>query len=209
MTPSHATTTVLRPGLDLRPALDAIRTHGAAFVEHALTDAFVAELRVEANAVSYEPLAAEEGVARQEGEIHMIHGSTSDYPAVDRLRDQLVAVIHSHADEIPGCANWQPNETCIQRYHPGALGITPHLDLKRYRYLIAIITADGSAPFAICKNRAGDPLATWAASAGSLVLLRAPGLDGVNDGRPLHAVSGPERGQRISVSYRMDTTTPA
>jgi hypothetical protein len=78
-----------------------------------------------------------------------------------------------------------------------------------YHYLIAIITADSSAPFTICKNRAGDPLATWAASAGSLVLLRAPGLDGVDDGRPLHAVSGPEHGQRISVSYRMDTTTPA
>lgn len=201
--------TVLQPDLDLRPALDTVRTHGAAFVEHALTDPFLAELRAEANALPYEPLAAEEGVARQEGEIHMIHGATSDHPAVDRLRDQLVAAIHSHADEISSCANWQPNETCIQRYHPGALGITPHLDLKRYHYLVAIITADGSAPFTHCKNRAGDPLATWAASAGSLVLLRAPGLDGADDGRPLHTVSGPERGQRISVAYRMDTSTPA
>jgi hypothetical protein len=38
-------------------------------------------------------------------------------------------------------------------------------------------------------------------------LLRAPGLDDADDGRPLHAVSGPQTGQRISVSYRMDTTT--
>ena len=122
----------------------------------------------------------------------MIHGSTADYPAIDRLRDQLVAAVHSHGDQIPGCANWQPNETCIQRYHPGALGITAHLDLKRYHYLIAIITADGSAPFTHCKNRAGDPLATGPPSAGSLVLLRAPGLDGIDDGRPLHTVSGPD-----------------
>ena len=84
MTPSHATTTVLRPTLDLRPALDTVRTLGAAFVEHALTDASLDQLRAETNAVPYQPLAAEEGVARQEGEIHMIHGPTSHYPAVDR-----------------------------------------------------------------------------------------------------------------------------
>jgi hypothetical protein len=88
---------------------------------------------------------------------------------------------------------------------PRRLGITPHLDLKRYHYLVAIITADGTAPFTICKNRAGDPLTIWAAAAGSLVLLRAPGLDGIDDGRPLHTVSGPDSGQRISVSLRMDT----
>jgi hypothetical protein len=82
----------------------------------------------------------------------------------------------------------------------------PHLDLKRYHYLVAIITAHGTAPFTICKNRTGEPLTTWPATAGSLVLLRAPGLDGLDDGRPLHTVSGPATGHRISVSYRMDTT---
>ena len=43
-------------------------------------------------------------------------------------------------------------------------------------------------------------------AAGSLVLLRAPGLDHHDDGRPLHTVDGPDHGQRISVSYRMDTS---
>jgi hypothetical protein len=206
MNPARTHTAVLEPGLDLAPALDAVQTDGAAFIERALTDSFLHELRTEANAVPYEPLAAEEGVARQEGEIHIIHGPTTDYPAIDRLRDELVTLVHTHGADIPGCTDWQPNETCIQRYHAGALGITPHLDLKRYHYLVTIITTDGSAPFALCKNRAGDPLAEWAASAGSLVLLRAPGLDHHDDGRPLHTVDGPDHGQRISVSYRMDTS---
>jgi alkylated DNA repair dioxygenase AlkB len=206
MTPAATTTTVFQPRLDLRPPLETVRTHGAAFIDHALTDGFLDQLRRETDAVPYEPLAAHEGRARQEGETHVIHGATSDYPAIDRLRHELVQLIHTHGASIPGCSDWQPNETSIQRYRPGALGITPHLDLKRYHYLVAIITADGSAPFTHCKNRNGDPLTTWPAAAGSLALLRAPGFDRHDDGRPLHTVSGPHTGQRISVSYRMDTS---
>lgn len=208
MTPAAPATAVFQPGLDLRRALETVRTHGAAFIEHALANAFLEQLRREADAVPYEPLAAREGRARQEGEMHVIHGATGNYPAIDHLRAELVKLVHTQGADIPGCSAWQPNATWIQRYHAGALGITPHLDLKRYHYLIAVITADGSAPFSLCKNRAGDPLTTWTAGAGSLVLLRAPGLDHADDGRPLHAVSGPPSGQRISVSYRMDTSSP-
>jgi hypothetical protein len=207
MTPAPTTTTVFQPALDLRPALQTVRTHGAAFIDRSLTDTFLDQLRLEADAVPYQPLAAHEGRARQEGEIHVIHGTTSNYPAIDRLRDALVQLVHTHGAGIPGATDWQLHETSIQRYQPGALGIPPHLDLKRYHYLVAIITAHGSAPFTQCKNRAGDPVATWPAGAGSLVLLRAPGLDHTDDGRPLHNVSGPTHGQRISVSYRMDTST--
>jgi hypothetical protein len=207
MTTRQHTAITFRPGLDLRPALADVRNHGAAYVEHSLTDPFLDELHAQANAVPLEPLPAHEGRARQEGEIHVIHGATDDYPAIRRLGDDLVDLVHAHGAEIPGCADWQPNEISIQRYRPGALGITPHLDLKRYHYLVAIVTADGAAPFTICKNRNGDPLATWPATAGSLVLLRAPGLDGTDDGRPLHAVTGPRTGHRISISFRMDTST--
>jgi hypothetical protein len=205
VTPAHTTTTVFRPGLDLRPALQTVRTDGAAFIEHTLTEPFLEQLRAETNAVPYEPLPAEEGRARQEGEIHTIRDAISPYRAIDRLRDQFAELVHDHGAEIPGCTDWQPNETSIQRYRSRALGITPHLDLKRYHYLVAIFTAEGTAPFTLCKNREGDPLTTWPAAPGSLVLLRAPDLDGTNDGRPLHAVGGPPSGHRISVSYRMDT----
>jgi hypothetical protein len=208
MTPPRQTTT-FRPALDLRPALQAVRSHGAAFIEHAVTDAYLDELRTHTNALRFEPMAAHEGRARQEGEVHVIHGSGDGHPPIQHLHNGLVELVHNHGAEIPGCADWQPNEISIQRYPPGALGITPHLDLKRYHYLVAIITANGSAPFTICKNRGGDPLTTWPAAAGSLVLLRAPGLDGIDDARPLHTVSGPPTDHRVSVSFRMDTSAPA
>jgi hypothetical protein len=206
MSRAHTTAAVFRPTLDLRPALENVRVDGAAFIEHALADPFLAQLRAEANALPYEPLPGEEGRARQEGEIHVIRRAASGYPTIDRLRTELVELVHEHGAEIPGCADWKPNETSIQRYHASALGITPHLDLKRYHYLVAIFTAEGSAPFTLCKNRHGDPLTTWPATAGSLVLLRAPGLDHIDDGRPLHTVAGPPARHRISVSFRMDTS---
>jgi hypothetical protein len=97
-----------------------------------------------------------------------------------------------------------PNEVYVQRYRAGDLGVTPHRDWKRYRYLVAIFTATGEAEFRLCKNRAGEVLRSWTATPGSLVLLRAPGLAGVDDGRHLHGVRGPATGERISVTYRMD-----
>jgi hypothetical protein len=194
------------PDLDLGAALDTARSDGAAYVEYALTDAFRDELRAEASVLPLEPLPAREGRARQEGEIHVIHGTAPEYPAIRRLRHDLVELVHAQGAEIPGCTDWLPNEISVQRYHAGALGISPHLDLKRYRYLVAIVTAAGTAPFTICKNRDGDPLTTWPAAAGSLVLLRGPGLDGNHDGRPLHAVTGPGNGDRVSITFRMDSS---
>ena len=90
MTPAAPATAVFQPGLDLRPALETVRTHGAAFIEHALANAFLEQLRREADAVPYEPLAASEGHARQEGEMHVIHGVTGNYPAIEHLRAELV-----------------------------------------------------------------------------------------------------------------------
>jgi hypothetical protein len=206
MSRTQTTAAVFRPSLDLRPALDQVRVDGAAFIEKALADPFLDQLRAEANTLPYEPLPGEEGRARQEGEIHVIRHTPTGYLAIDRLSAELVELVHDHGAEIPGCAEWQPNEASIQRYHATALGITPHLDLKRYHYLVAIFTAAGNAPFTLCKNRDGDPLTTWPATAGSLVLLRAPGLDHTEDGRPLHTVAGPPAGHRISVSFRMDTS---
>jgi hypothetical protein len=44
MNPARTHTAVLEPGLDLTPALDAVQTDGAAFIERALTDSFLHEL---------------------------------------------------------------------------------------------------------------------------------------------------------------------
>ena len=46
-------------------------------------------------------------------------------------------------------ATYAPNEIYLQRYRPGSLGITPHLDGKRYRRLVAFFTVRGSACLAL------------------------------------------------------------
>ncbi len=197
-------TLALSDGFDLARCLRAVREQGAAYAEGALPESFRGRLDAEVSRGPFEPLQAYEGRARQQGELFHLHGDASGYPQVQRLRDDLVAGIREHASTADGLGEWQPNEVHVQRYPAGALGITPHLDLKRYRLLVAIFTVSGSAPFALCADREGTALSRWEAAAGSLVLLRGPGLGGVEDGRPLHAVSGPEVGHRVSLTLRMN-----
>jgi hypothetical protein len=204
------TTTVLRADVDLRAALESVRRDGATYVRQALEPDFLTDLLADVVHVPFTRMPREEGRARQGGDQFRIPAAAmSGHRAVDLLGQQLTAGVRANGPEIPGCSSWTPNEVYVQRYWPGDLGITPHLDLKRYRYLVAVFTADGSAPFTICKNRSGDPLVTWTATSGSLVLLRGPGFDDADGHRPLHSVGGPTDGARLSVSYRMDTSIPA
>jgi hypothetical protein len=192
----------LRDDLDLRRPLAEVDDLGGTLVEHALEDAFRAELEAATSALPFRRLAAEEGRARQGGDYHALTAPFGSVPAVQLLADDLVRHVHAAG---AGAGDWVPNEVYVQRYRAGDLGITPHLDLKRYRYLVAVFTASGEAECMLCKNRAGDVLRSWLATAGSLVLLRAPGFADVDDGRLLHAVRGPAAGERISVSYRFDS----
>lgn len=202
-------TTTLRSELDLRARLEAVSQDGAAFVDHALDPAFLEALQREIRGLAYERMDAEEGQAHQAGdEFQIIEPALSSYPSIQLLGHDLAQQVHQAGSAVPGYQHWRPNEVYVQRYHAGDLGITPHRDYKRYHFLIAIFTAEGEAPFTICKNRAGEPLVGWSASVGSLVLLRAPGLNDGDDGRLLHMVGGPASGQRISVTYRMDTSVP-
>jgi alkylated DNA repair dioxygenase AlkB len=122
------------------------------------------------------------------------------YPVLSCLRDRLVQRIHAH-----GVPEWVPNEVAVQRYQPGSIGITPHRDQRRFALLVAVITVAGSAPFTLCRDRSGDPVRTWQADEGSLVLLRGPGLSREQDGRPMHHVGGPIGIPRTSIGIRMDT----
>jgi len=179
---------------------------GAAFLPDALPAEACAWIVGELASARFSHLQEHEGRARQEGEILVIRNRLRDYPAIRRLRRELVNAAHEAADEIAELASWEPNEVSAQRYRADSLGITPHLDLKRYRYLVVIATVQGTADFMLYKNRQGDLVTTWRAEAGSLILLRGPGLGGIEDGRPLHAVAGPVQGQRTSLGFRMDTS---
>jgi hypothetical protein len=89
------------------------------------------------------------------------------------------------------------------------VGVTSHLDGRWYRRLVAVFTVGGSARFEVRSSREGELLERWEARAGSVTLMRAPGLAGVRDGRPYHAVHGPSRGTRCSLALRMRVDQPA
>ena len=141
---------------------------------------------------------------RQEGEHLVLTGEEiGRRPAVRALHEAVVAAVHARAGEIAGLADWHPDEVAVQRYLPGSAGISVHRDGRRHRYLVAILTLEGSARLRQCADREGTTARAWDADSGSLVLLRGPGLAGVEDDRPLHAVDGPRDHPRTSFTLRM------
>lgn len=187
--------------LDWAALLREVGEHSAAFAAEAVTSGWCARLAAELATGPYQRLPPVIGPVRQEVEAFMIPlAQLPHYPVLAGLCAQLVAAVHQH-----GVRQWVPNEVAVQRYLPGSAGISPHRDRRRYAQLIAVITVTGSAAFTVCRDRRGEPIRSWPASAGSLVLLRGTGLGGVADGRPMHAVAGPAGTPRISVGLRMDT----
>lgn len=124
-------------------------------------------------------------------------------PLVAELASTFVQRVRSDGRGIRGLLTWQPNEVGIARYRPGSVGVTSHMDGRWYRRLVAVFTITGSARFEVRASREGRVLERWNARAGSVTLMRAPGLAGVRDGRPFHAVLGPPRGVRCSLALRM------
>ena len=200
---------VLRPALDVARLVRETVDDGASIAFDIIDHDFYGRLEREVSAGPFQPMAEEQGRARQGGEIFRTTYRSSAYPHVRQLGEQLVRVLHESSGSVEGVSEWLPNEVDVQRYHALALGITPHLDLKRYRVLIAIVTVGHSAPFSLCKDREGAVSEQWQAEPGSLVLLRAPGLGGAEDGRPLHAVGGPPVGTRMSITWRMNSREDA
>ncbi len=188
---------------DLRPALDAVRRDGAAVVAQSLADPFRRRLQRELMEIPFEPAPMEIGPVRQETEVSVVR-DLRGLPALAELVRDFAARVRSHGGEIRGLATYLPNEVHLQRYRPGSFGITPHLDGKRYRRLVAFFTTRGRARFTVLRERAGEVLARTSIGAGSLVLLRAPGLGGVRDGRPFHAIAPLGRRERVSVALRMN-----
>lgn len=195
---------VLLPELDLRDTLSTVLREGAAYLPRALDEAFRRRLQEEIRGLPFEAVPEEVGPVRQETELFLIREPMDAHPAVAALRDALLRLVREEGQGIRGLATYRPNEASVQRYRPRALGITPHLDGKRFRRLVAVFTAEGTARFVLCRDRSGPVVASWEAGPGSLLLLRAPGLGGLRDGRPFHAVEGPRRGTRYSVSFRMN-----
>jgi alkylated DNA repair dioxygenase AlkB len=198
----------LRDDLDLTQALVQVRNDAAAWIPNALGEPFRRRLRREVDAGPFRPMRGTFGKVEMEIDGYDVAAPMDGFPLMLEMCRALGTLVRSSGARIRGLATWIPNEIGVARYRPGSLGITPHLDGKWYRRLVAVITLYGRSRFAICRSREGEVIADWRPGPGDLVLLRAPGLGGLRDGRPFHLVEGPARGVRCSLGIRMSVGGP-
>ncbi|MCD6022354.1 MAG: hypothetical protein K0R20_2064 [Actinomycetia bacterium] len=194
----------LAPGLDLRPALGTCARLGYARVPASVTGAFLDVLQEEVDAGPFRPFEESFGPVRQQIDGYDVEIPAPAFPLLTTLCGGIRARVRADGRGIRGTATWTPNEVGIAHYVPGSIGITPHMDGKWFRRLVVVATVYGRAGFAICGSRDPDDVVErWISGPGDLVLMRAPGLAGHRDGRPLHLVHGPMEGERLSLGIRM------
>ncbi len=193
---------------DLRSVLDAVLRDGAAIVPQALAKPFLRRLRRELLAVACYPAPTEVGPVRQELEVCVLR-ELACFPAAAELVGEFGVRVRTDGRNIQELATYAPNEVHVQRYRRGSLGITPHLDGKRYTCLVAAFTTQGWARFTVLRERRGGVVARFSMGPGSLVLLRGPGVGGLSDGRPFHAIAPVGCAERVSVTLRMNSREPA
>jgi len=96
------------------------------------------------------------------------------------------------------------NDLVLQRYPPGARGITPHRDHVRYVGLVVIVQMSGDGRFGLCADRSGAGARVLDAGPGDAILMRAPGF-GSSKNRPFHFLDGITV-ERYSLGIRSDKT---
>ncbi|HEY1330927.1 MAG TPA: hypothetical protein VGH10_05565 [Actinomycetota bacterium] len=189
--------------LELGPPLRSVAERGYAFVPAALDEAFRARLAAEIAAGPFRQFREEFGQVRQQIDGYDVDAPFDGFAELAALCRDLTRGVREQGTGIRGLASWRVTEVGIAHYRPGSIGITPHMDGKGYRALVAVVTLHGTAPFAICSDREGTVIEGWDARPGDLTLMRGPGLGGVADGRPLHMAGTPPRGERTSIGLRM------
>jgi hypothetical protein len=193
---------------ELARAIQRVSDEGATYVQAMSLPGCETLLR-EVDGGSFRPQPETIGPVRQRLETLELRDELESFPAVSRLRDELVAAVDRYAAPDSPLRRWRPNDVSVQRYRPSAdLGITPHLDGRRHALLVAVVTIAGRARFALHPDRCAEPSRSWPVVPGTLVLLRGPGLAGPDE-RPFHSVSAPLGGSpRYSIGFRMDTRPP-
>ena len=190
---------------ELGAALRRTAAEGSAHLDGVLEDAVRRDLWREIASGPLRRMAGEFGKAgvRMEIEGYDVASPFEGFPALAELASAFGDRVRTDGRGLRGLATWRPNEAGVGLYRPGSVGITAHLDGRWYRRLVAVFTLIGSARFEVRASRTGDIVEAWVARAGSVTLMRGPGLSGAADGRPFHAVHGPRRGLRCSLALRM------
>ena len=189
----------------LRRALADTASNGFARIDELVDPAFLRRLVTELEGGPLRPMSGTFGKAGVRMEIDGFDAEApfDPFPFVSELASAFAARVRADGEAIRGLRTWAPNEAGVARYRSGSVGVTSHMDGRWYRRLVAVFTLEGSARFEVRSSREGDLLERWDARAGSVTLMRGPGLAGVRDGRPYHAVHGPPRGTRWSLALRM------
>jgi hypothetical protein len=188
----------------LRPSVQEVAAVGHCLVRGVLSPERAGDLLDELALGSFTPLEPRVGTVDQRGEAFTIEDD-HEFPLVAELVSELTAEVRGSG--IPGTAEYSANEVTCQRYLDARSGISPHMDQRRYRLLVAVFTLVGEARFSVFADRsAATVVRAWTTQRGDLCLLRAPGLADHVDGRPTHSVGGPTTGARVSVSARMNSS---
>ena len=195
----------LAPDIDLKGALRAVGAEGAAFIPRALAPSFGRRLQHEVETGPFAPMPGQIGRVSQEVESYVLRGTDIEaFPLISELLAELAGAVRRAGKGVEGLSSYAPNHLMVHRYRPGSIGITPHLDGKRFVQLVATFTTKGTAKTALCRSRKGEVIREWDTKAGSLILLRGNGFAGRDDGRPFHSIGGPQRQGRYAVVLRME-----
>ena len=194
----------------LTSELRRVGARGFAHVDGLVGAAFLRDLRREVERGPLRRMAGTFGAAgvRMEIDGYDLEAPFEGFPLLAELASSFTGRVRSDGAAVRGLQSWRPNEAGVAVYRSGSVGVTSHLDGRWYRRLVAVFPVAGSARFEVRSAREGDLLERWDARAGSVTLMRGPGLAGVCDGRPYHAVHGPPRGSRCSLALRMRVDPP-
>ncbi len=194
---------------DMHAVIGALERQGAASV-HVLTEPFRRTLAEEAQRAPYrkarEVVGSGDRLVRQELEY------CDDFPphsAFHTLRQGFRRLLErslaaNGLEAVAGPLKF--DSMMLQRYAPGALGITPHRDGRRYVKLVCNFTLAGQGRFCVCADRSGRRPRELDASPGTVILLRAPGFLGTDE-RPFHFVDN-IREERYSFGLRQQRAAP-
>lgn len=150
--------TPLIADLDLGDALVAVETSGAAFLPRVLTPTFCQLLQAQLERAPFEKLPDQIGPVRQEADLFVTRGAMTDLPAVAKLRHSFVRHLRHGPATLSNIAEWWPNEAYVQRYAPGSLGVSPHVDSSRFGKRWVTLLASSGRPGAVVNTR---PRSCW------------------------------------------------
>jgi alkylated DNA repair dioxygenase AlkB len=151
-------------------------------------------------ALDWRTLPEKVGEVRQTASAAILH---REFPAPVALFAD--AVQRAVSDGVG--AEFEANEATFMRYVGRSSGISPHRDHRDFRVIVAIASLLGQAIMCIHGSRSDDDVIDrFRVSPGDLVFLRGVGLVDSLDplsARPIHSVSAPVNGTRVSLSLRM------